>query len=131
MARRMLTLLSLVVLLVVGVAQAATAPATGQVVPPLTRPSEEPPPSDAPPSEEPAPEPAQPEFPPLPEDSGAGRRIVYSVSEQRVWLVEHDETVVASWLVSGRKGIPGLGRIRSTPGRAGARPTAARSAWRS
>lgn len=108
MARRIVTLLSLVVLLVVGVAQAATAPATGQVAPPLGPAPEEPPPSEEPPPEPPA-EPARPEFPPLPEDSGAGRRIVYSVSEQRVWLVEHDETVSASWLVSGRKGIPRAG----------------------
>ena len=106
MARRMVTLLSLVVLLVVGVAQAATAPATGQVPPLTPPPNEPPPPSEQPPPEDPAPEPARPEFPPLPEDSGAGRRVVYSVSQQRVWLVEQDEAVSASWLVSGRKGTP-------------------------
>lgn len=103
MARRILTIVSLVVLVVVGAAQSASAPATGQV-PPLTPPPEQPPPSEEPPP--PEPEPARPQFPPLPEDSGAGRRVVYSVSEQRVWLVEEDESVTASWLVSGRKGTP-------------------------
>jgi lipoprotein-anchoring transpeptidase ErfK/SrfK len=28
------------------------------------------------------------------------------VAQQRVWLVEQDEQVSASWLVSGRKGTP-------------------------
>jgi lipoprotein-anchoring transpeptidase ErfK/SrfK len=107
MPRRILTLVSLVVFVLVGVAHAASAPATGQVAPPLSPPpGEPPPPSEEPPSPAPEPETARPEFPPLPEDSGAGRRVVYSVSEQRVWLVEQDETVSASWLVSGRKGIP-------------------------
>jgi len=31
---------------------------------------------------------------------------VYSLDQQRLWIVEHDETVVGSWLVSGRKSIP-------------------------
>lgn len=109
MARRTVTLLSLVVLLIVGAAQAATAPATGQVAPPQGPPGEAPPPAEEPSPEAPAAEPARPEFPPLPQDSGAGRRVVYSVSEQRVWLVEQDENVSASWLVSGRRGIPRAG----------------------
>lgn len=46
------------------------------------------------------------DHPPLPADSGEGRRIVYSNSQQRVWLVEDDGTVVHSMLVSGRKGVP-------------------------
>ena len=46
------------------------------------------------------------EFPPLPPDSGTGRRIVYSRAEQRVWIVESDEQVSGSWLVSGRKEMP-------------------------
>lgn len=47
--------------------------------------------------------------PPLPPGSGGGRRIVYSNSQQRVWLVEHGERVVGSWLVSGRQGVPAPG----------------------
>lgn len=47
--------------------------------------------------------------PPVPANSGAGRRIVYSNSAQRVWLVEADETVTKTYLVSGRRGLPGFG----------------------
>ncbi|MFN7149612.1 MAG: L,D-transpeptidase [Microthrixaceae bacterium] len=46
---------------------------------------------------------------PLPGDSGHGRRIVYSVGQQRVWWVETDGTVVNSYLVSGRAGTPARG----------------------
>ena len=38
----------------------------------------------------------------LPDNSGEGRRIVYSKTKQRVWLVEADGTVVKTHLVSGR-----------------------------
>ncbi len=48
-------------------------------------------------------------FPAAPIDSGAGRRIVYSVEQQRVWLVEEDGTVARSYLVSGRAGTPAQG----------------------
>jgi hypothetical protein len=44
--------------------------------------------------------------PPVPADSGSGRRIVYSNSGQRVWLIEHGEQVVTSYLVSGKKFTP-------------------------
>ena len=43
---------------------------------------------------------------PLPEDSGEGRRVVYSLDDQMVWLVTEDGSVVANYLVSGRKGWP-------------------------
>jgi hypothetical protein len=39
--------------------------------------------------------------PPVPEDSGEGRRIVFDQSDQRVWLVDDDEDVVRTYLVSG------------------------------
>jgi lipoprotein-anchoring transpeptidase ErfK/SrfK len=45
-------------------------------------------------------------FPELPEGSGAGRRVVYSNSAQRVWLVGDDGVAFDSWLVSGRRGVP-------------------------
>ena len=64
------------------------------------------------PTEEPAPPPPPPpppSYPGLPNGSGDGRRVVYSNSMQRVWLVEADESVVGSWLVSGRKGMPKSG----------------------
>ncbi|HXH80483.1 L,D-transpeptidase [Nocardioides sp.] len=37
----------------------------------------------------------------LPADSGAGRRIVFSETEQRVWLVRSDGSVRRTYLVSG------------------------------
>lgn len=48
----------------------------------------------------------QPSYPPLPGGSGDGRRVVYSVGQQRVWWVEADGRVVNSYLVSGRRNIP-------------------------
>lgn len=38
---------------------------------------------------------------PLPAGSGEGRRVVFSESQQRVWLVEDDGTVARTYLVSG------------------------------
>jgi lipoprotein-anchoring transpeptidase ErfK/SrfK len=49
------------------------------------------------------------EVPPLPPDSGSGKRIVYSNGDQRVWLVDAQERVVDSYLISGRRGVPGPG----------------------
>ncbi len=46
---------------------------------------------------------------PLPGDSGAGRRVVFSVGQQRVWWVEEDGFVSNTYLVSGRAGTPDLG----------------------
>jgi lipoprotein-anchoring transpeptidase ErfK/SrfK len=43
---------------------------------------------------------------PLPSGSGSGRRVVYSVGQQRVWWVEGDGRVVNEYLVSGRAGTP-------------------------
>lgn len=37
----------------------------------------------------------------LPSRSGTGRRVVFSESAQRVWLVDESGTVMDSWLVSG------------------------------
>jgi lipoprotein-anchoring transpeptidase ErfK/SrfK len=45
----------------------------------------------------------------LPGDSGAGRRVVYSVGQQRVWWVEADNTVVNTYLVSGKAATPAVG----------------------
>lgn len=41
--------------------------------------------------------------PSLPEDSGDGRRIVFSESRQRVWLVNDRDKVLRTYLVSGSK----------------------------
>lgn len=37
----------------------------------------------------------------LPADSGTGRRAVFSLGRQRVWIVDSDETVERTYLVSG------------------------------
>lgn len=44
-----------------------------------------------------------PDAPPLPENSGEGRRLVYSRTGQRVWAVDENNVVVRSWLVAGSK----------------------------
>ena len=54
-------------------------------------------------------EPAPPAEPGVPADSGAGRRIVYSNTQQRVWLVEEDGAVAKTHLVSGRRNFPRAG----------------------
>ena len=46
------------------------------------------------------------DLPPVPDDSGTGRRVVYSNADQRVWLVDEDATIVDSYLVSGKAGVP-------------------------
>ena len=46
---------------------------------------------------------------PPPPDDGSGRRIVYSNSAQRVWLVEGNGTVSRSYAVSGKRGVPAPG----------------------
>jgi lipoprotein-anchoring transpeptidase ErfK/SrfK len=53
--------------------------------------------------------PQAPPFPALPPDSGSGRRIVYSDSQQRVWIVNDDGRLHDSYLVSGRDGVPSAG----------------------
>ncbi len=46
--------------------------------------------------------------PPYP-DVGSGKRIIYSNTEQRVWLVEADGTLAKTHAVSGRAGVPAPG----------------------
>jgi hypothetical protein len=76
--------------------------------------------------------PEAPPFPALPDNSGQGRRIVYSDQAQRVWIVdvvaddgdgegaESREQLVDSYLVSGRDGVPdpGLYHVYSKSARA-------------
>lgn len=67
---------------------------------------------------------ADPAQPGVPADSGAGRRVVYSNSQQRVWLVEEDGAVARTHLVSGRRNFPRSGTFavfsRSPTSRSGA-----------
>lgn len=46
-------------------------------------------------------DPPEPEDVSVPADSGEGRRIVFDISDQRVWLVRGDESVARTYLVSG------------------------------
>jgi lipoprotein-anchoring transpeptidase ErfK/SrfK len=49
--------------------------------------------------------------PPYPQiGAGTGQRIIYSNSGQQVWLINEDETLYDTYLVTGRKGIPPPGR---------------------
>ncbi len=54
-------------------------------------------------------DPADVDMPPVPAASGTGRRIVYANAAQRVWLVDEDEQVVDTYLVSGKEGVPAPG----------------------
>ncbi len=51
------------------------------------------------------PPPVAPRYP----DVGSGKRIIYSNTEQRVWLIEADGTLAKTHAVSGRAGVPAPG----------------------
>jgi hypothetical protein len=55
-------------------------------------------------------------FPPVemfaPAGSGSGRRVVYSKGLMRVWVVDGNENVIRSYLVSGRLNQPNPGTYR-------------------
>ena len=55
-----------------------------------------------------------PTGPPVPANSGSGRRIVYSNSQQRIWVIQANGVVTYSWLVSGRTGTPPSAPTRSS-----------------
>ena len=67
------------------------------------------PPRKAPPAPPPAAPPAAPPATAAPAASGSGKRIVYCVRCQRVWLVESNERVSRTHPVSGRAGVPRVG----------------------
>ncbi|HEX2039346.1 MAG TPA: L,D-transpeptidase [Acidimicrobiales bacterium] len=52
-----------------------------------------------------------PPGPPVPAESGSGRRVVYSISQQRVWLVDGGR-VDRNYAVSGRRTYPRPGTYR-------------------
>lgn len=81
------------------------------VAPAAAPPAPAPPPSDVPPAAT-ASAPAAVstlDASSIPANSGSGRRVVYSVSQQRVWLVNEDGSLHGTWLVSGRAGEPNPG----------------------
>ena len=49
---------------------------------------------------------------PIPADTGEGKRIVYSNTRQRVWLVDEAGSLVDTYLISGRRGVPRSGSYR-------------------
>jgi len=49
------------------------------------------------------------EVAPVPIKSGTGRRIVYANRQQRVWVINADNEVIRTFLVSGMLGQPGNG----------------------
>lgn len=49
---------------------------------------------------------------PLPEKSGKGKRVVYSLNEQHVWLVNKRGVLIADFPTAGRADRPGVGRYR-------------------
>lgn len=51
---------------------------------------------------------APPRPPPYP-DVGSGKRIIYSNSQHRVWLIDEWDNLVDTYPVTGRKGIPYIG----------------------
>ena len=48
----------------------------------------------------------------LPVKSGEGRRVVYSIARQRVWVVNKNEQVIRTFLVSGKRDRPAKGTYR-------------------
>ncbi|MGA0065280.1 MAG: L,D-transpeptidase [Ilumatobacteraceae bacterium] len=52
--------------------------------------------------------------PRLPHRSGAGRRIVYSNRLQWVWVIDKNDEIIRQMPVSGRRGVPEVGRYAVT-----------------
>jgi hypothetical protein len=48
----------------------------------------------------------------VPADSGTGRRVVYSMGIQRVWMIEDDGSIYNTHRVSGRLDSPGYGTYK-------------------
>jgi len=48
-------------------------------------------------------------WPKAPANSGAGKRVVYGGSAQRVWMVDSHDLVVDTYLVSGKANVPAPG----------------------
>ena len=93
------------------------APALGHGGPPPTVPIlgpllKLPGPPTQPPPPPPTPQPAPPTAPGVPAGSGSGKRIVYCVRCQRVWLVEGNQALLTTYRVSGRAGVPRKGNYK-------------------
>jgi hypothetical protein len=49
---------------------------------------------------------------PIPMKSGKGERIIYSLGEQHVWLIDQNGALVADFPTAGRADKPGVGRYQ-------------------
>ncbi|HSK26183.1 MAG TPA: L,D-transpeptidase family protein [Jiangellales bacterium] len=76
-----------------------------QPLPPAAEPGEAASTVPVPVADAPAPDPAvkPAATAPLPADSGSGRRVVYDIGDQQVWLVEEDGSVAHTYRVSGSR----------------------------
>jgi len=86
----------------------STFPSGNDGVPGPVPPPASPPPPERSPPDRPSADPAV-DAPAVPTQSGTGRRIVYCNKCQRVWLVEADNSILRSYQVSGRQGVPQAG----------------------
>jgi len=110
------TVVLLTLSIAAGTPAAAEDPTTTTTIPAPEPPAVAPEPLPEPPPAPPAP-PTWDEIvafyrtllPPVPAGSGDGRRIVYTVSGQRVWLVGEANDVQYSYQVSGRAAMPAAG----------------------
>ncbi|MDF1596767.1 MAG: S-layer homology domain-containing protein [Acidimicrobiia bacterium] len=50
-----------------------------------------------------------PARPPAYPDVGHGKRIIYANAQQQIWMIDETESVVDTYLVSGREGVPAPG----------------------
>ncbi|HYX44368.1 MAG TPA: L,D-transpeptidase [Acidimicrobiales bacterium] len=106
LTRRALVALAVAALFALGAPHGASAQGLlSPLLPGVLTPPPPPPPPPAPAPLDTA-APAPPGTQGLPEGSGSGRRVVYSNSQQRVWLVEEDGRIDRSYLVSGKIGEP-------------------------
>lgn len=87
-----------IALSIVSIALCVTPTAQAAVLPVEPTPSELVPPTAV----------LQPDFP-VPANSGKGRRIVHSTRQLRVWVINAQEEVVRTFLVSGQRGQPKKG----------------------
>lgn len=49
---------------------------------------------------------------PIPLKSGSGKRIIYSLNEQHVWLIDKSGVLIADFPTAGRADKPGVGKYR-------------------
>jgi lipoprotein-anchoring transpeptidase ErfK/SrfK len=113
--------LKLAVLVVIGViasamfagAPSSAGPLDPEIVTPRLTPTPSPEPTPVPtPKPKPKPNPNPAPDTSKPDNSGRGRRVVYSNPKQRVWLIDSGGRVIGTWLVSGKKDVPSGGEYR-------------------